>query len=517
MRVASANAQQAAATAAGHRAALRQALTPRPGVDQDEPTCPDKNQPYYSRPSLEGQLAVATTMHPDGRKSDRAPPSNGLVGKRVGRYVVDRLLGKGGMATVWRAVHEQLGGEVAIKVLAPEAVRGEEELERFFREAKVSAQLNHDHVVKVIDFARDPNVGSYIVMELLNGRGLDRVLSAEGPLEESRAVAFALQITDALAAAHAHGIVHRDLKPANIFVTKTLNTEIVKVMDFGIAKTPMSTALALTRPGEIYGTPLYMSPEQWDNADITEASDIYSFGIVLYEMLAGKPPLNGSVLTELVKNVVLREPPPLTLHRPNISPELDAIVLRCLRKQPSQRFANMRELREALERAQNRFDVTHTMNGAGLSGRRTARPRRPALFGFVTALGIGAVAAAATFAGVSWHRPLGLFGEKAPSAAVAEPTIAANTTHAAGIEIVPVPPPTATTVAGASAATPLGEQGSGPTAARPSTPTRAGVAPPSSMGRRARPGPSSTRPRETSPVKSPAAPPPDEDDLLRKE
>src|SRR5262249_40533834 len=153
------------------------------------------------------------------------------------------------------------------------------------------------------------------------GRGLDRVLSAEGPLEESRAVSFALQIADALAAAHAHGIVHRDLKPANIFVTKTLNTEILKVMDFGIAKTAMNTALALTRPGEIYGTPLYMSPEQWDNAAITEASDIYSFGIVLYEMLAGKPPLNGSVLTELVKNVVLREPPPLTLHRPTISPE----------------------------------------------------------------------------------------------------------------------------------------------------------------------------------------------------
>src|SRR6185369_12570703 len=112
----------------------------------------------------------------DGRPSERPPTSTNLVGRRVGRYVIDRFLGKGGMATVWRAVHEQLGGEVAIKILAPEAVRGEEELERFFREAKVSAQLNHDHVVKVIDFARDPSVGSYIVMELLNGRGLDRVL-----------------------------------------------------------------------------------------------------------------------------------------------------------------------------------------------------------------------------------------------------------------------------------------------------------------------------------------------------
>jgi serine/threonine-protein kinase len=310
-------------------------------------------------------LAVAETVPPgsgEAEESSKEPPSQSLVGRKIGRYIVDRLLGKGGMATVWRAVHEDLGGEVAIKILAPEAVRGEKELERFFQEAKVSAQLNHDHVVKVIDFARDPELGSYIVMELLNGRGLDRLLSAEGPLDEERAVSLALQITDALAVAHAHGIVHRDLKPANIFVTRTLGTEVIKVVDFGIAKLPSSRAMALTRPGEIYGTPLYMSPEQWDNGPITEASDIYSLGVVLYEMLAGKPPHNGSALTQLVVSVALSDPQPLSNHRCAISPELDAIVQRCLKKKPSDRFPTMRDLRDALERTRGtRFDITQTI------------------------------------------------------------------------------------------------------------------------------------------------------------
>src|SRR5262249_50624729 len=160
--------------------------------------------------------------------------------------------------------------------------------------------------------------------------------------DESRALALALQMTDALAAAHAHGIVHRDLKPANIFVTRTLGAEVVKVVDFGIAKLPTST-MSLTRPGEIYGTPRYMSPEQWDNGPITEASDIYSLGVVLYEMLAGKAPISGPAWTQLAINVAMNEVQPIATHRPSISPALDAIVLRCLRKKANERFASMRE------------------------------------------------------------------------------------------------------------------------------------------------------------------------------
>ena len=356
--------------------------------------------------------------------TETIPPGSGsLVGRRIGRYVIDGLLGKGGMATVWRAVHAELGGEVAIKILAPEAVRGEEEIQRFFREAKVSAQLNHDHVVRVIDFARDPELGAYIVMELLRGLNLDRVLRAEGPLEEGRAVALALQIADALVAAHAHGIIHRDLKPANIFVTRTLGAEVVKVVDFGIAKVPTSS-MSLTRPGEIYGTPRYMSPEQWEGAPITEASDIYSIGVVLYEMLAGKVPVTGPGWTQLAINVALNDIAPIATHRPGISPSIDAIVLRCLRKNPSERFGSMRELQEALERVRDGFDVTFPLPGGSIppiSSDASPNPRRRrSRWRFVPLLAtIATVAAGIGYVSGRWPESLRLLGSGRPASAPA--------------------------------------------------------------------------------------------------
>jgi serine/threonine-protein kinase len=481
-----------AATAAGHRAARERS---RDGEG--------------SNPN---PLSISTTAHSSGSGS-QAPS---LAGKRVGRYIVDRLLGKGGMATVWRAVHEQLGGEVAIKVLTPSSSgsNGEGELERFFREAKVSAMLNHDHVVKVIDFARDPEVGAYIVMELLNGRGLDRVLAAEGPMEEGRAVSLALQVTDALTAAHERGIVHRDLKPANIFVTRTVGTEIAKVMDFGIAKSPMSKAIALTQPGQICGTPLYMSPEQWDAGPISEASDIYSFGVVLYEMLSGKRPIDDASLTKLVKNVALKEPTPLSHYRPNVSPELAAIVQRCLRKRPEQRYSTMREVRDALERV-FRLGATQTMYGRALSSGVHVRPRRGLIALVASTVAIASLVAGGLFATGRWHpgrdasaaakdpaaltttEPAAPAGEVAASAA----TVSPNEQEATA----PSPPPTSRSVA----TTPSSNRSGGPAA--------------TASGRRGRPTPSSStsRPRAAGPSKSANAPSPapasTEDDLLRKD
>jgi serine/threonine-protein kinase len=459
---------QHAPTAAGHRGA----------------------RPRSSDPVSTSQvLAVAPTVQPAGARSEATPPSFSLVGKKVGRYVVDRLLGKGGMSTVWRAVHAELGGEVAIKVLAPEAVRGDEELERFFREAKVSAQLNHDHVVKVIDYARDPEVGSYIVMELLNGRSLDRVLTAEGPLEEGRSLALALQITDALIAAHANGIIHRDLKPANIFVTRTLGTEVVKVVDFGIAKLP-SSDVSLTRPGEIFGTPLYMSPEQWDHKPITEASDIYSLGVVLYEMLAGKPPINGKAVTQLLVNVATTEPPPISSHRPSISADLDAIVQRCLRKRPNERFASMRDLRDALERVRDGLDLTHTMSSLG-SAPWTVPPQprtmRRALIGVATLLlALTAAVVTVSFTGHHASSPAPTDTAPPPEEMLPPPTLE-------------LPTPSETSPS-ASTAQPSS-----------SAPTTRKAAPVTSV-RRARPAPTPSHAR----AKSSAAPR-GEDDLLRKD
>ncbi|AKU98212.1 serine/threonine protein kinase [Labilithrix luteola] len=294
---------------------------------------------------LDSVLAVAPTVTPT--VGPRSEVILDLVGRKLGKYVVRELIGQGGMATVWSAVHEELGGVVAIKLLDARLLDGDAP-ERFLREARVSAQLNHDHVVKVIDFARDPEFGSYIIMERLTGHPLDRVLASQGPLEERRVIALAMQIADALGAAHEAGIVHRDLKPGNVFLTRALGTEVVKVVDFGIAGVSAERTTLLTRSGAMFGTPLYMSPEQWDGVQVGPASDIYSLGVVMFEMLTGRLPIAAGALTEMAKKVALMEAPSMLTVRPDLSPELDAIVLRCLRKHRSERFASMRELAEAL-------------------------------------------------------------------------------------------------------------------------------------------------------------------------
>lgn len=296
--------------------------------------------------SLDSVLAVAPTVTPTvGPRSDAILD---LVGRKLGKYVVRELIGRGGMATVWGAVHEELGGVVAIKVLDARLLDGDAP-ERFLREARVSAQLNHDHVVKVFDFAKDPEFGSYIVMERLTGQPLDRVLASNGPLDERRVIAVAMQIADALGAAHESGIVHRDLKPGNVFMTRAFGSEVVKVVDFGIAGVSAERATVLTRSGAMFGTPLYMSPEQWDGIQVGPASDVYSLGVVMFEMLTGRLPISAGALTEMAKKVALQEAPSMLTVRPDLSPELDAIVLRCLRKQRSERFSSMRELTEALK------------------------------------------------------------------------------------------------------------------------------------------------------------------------
>jgi serine/threonine-protein kinase len=344
-------------------------------------------------------LAVAATVAPivdgDDDPTSRGPiPIADLSGVKLGNFVIEGLLGRGGMATVWSAVHQNLGSFVAIKILAPHITDTDEAQARFFREAKVSAQLAHAHVVKVIDFARDPNIGAYIVMERLSGDPLDRLLAETGPLPEERATSIALQIADALGAAHDLGIVHRDVKPANVFVTRSLGRDFVKVVDFGIAKLSLDRATALTRSGKLFGTPLYMSPEQWDDSEVGPASDIYSLGVVLYEMMTGRLPLSGSAMIEMAKQVALTQPRSMRVHRPELSSDIDAIVLRCLRKEPGERFASMAELTARLREAQGAYGVS--LRG----GRHERSTRRVAVL-----LTVGAVAVAALLAvGSPWTR-----------------------------------------------------------------------------------------------------------------
>ena len=212
------------------------------------------------------------------------------------KYRIEKRLGIGGMGTVYRARHLLIDRAVAIKVLNPRFVEDEAAQLRFRREARAAGRLQHANAVGVTDFGRTSDGYVYIVMELLEGRTLREVLAKEAPLDTARAVALMLQTAAAVAAAHDAGIIHRDLKPANIFIVQ--NSEVpavVKVLDFGIAKLAAEAlddddSKSLTLVGAMIGTPRYMSPEQCDGVELTPAADVYSLGVILYEMLTGVVP-----------------------------------------------------------------------------------------------------------------------------------------------------------------------------------------------------------------------------------
>jgi len=293
-------------------------------------------------------------------------PVDPLLGRTLDeKYQLEELLGIGGMGTVYRARHLFIDRPVAVKVLSPRFVEDEAAQLRFRREAKAAGRLQHANAVGVTDFGQTSDGYVYIVMELLQGRTLREVLAKEAPIETARSVALMLQTSAAVAAAHEAGIIHRDLKPANIFIVQSPDVPaIVKVLDFGIAKLAAESldeddSQTLTLVGAMIGTPRYMSPEQCDGVELTPAADVYSLGVILYEMLTGVVPFSGtSPLAIAVKHAseIPRRP---TEFVPSMSPALEEVVLHALEKAPEDRPANAAEFRDELLAVAEKLGLEH--------------------------------------------------------------------------------------------------------------------------------------------------------------
>jgi eukaryotic-like serine/threonine-protein kinase len=268
------------------------------------------------------------------------------------RYRLDRKLGEGGMATVYSGTDTVLRRRVAIKVLRPQYAADEEFVRRFYQEAESAARLSHPNIVNTYDVGREGDT-YYIVMELVDGPSLAEII-ADGALPEPVAIDYAAQICNGLAYAHRAGLLHRDIKPANILVTKD---DVVKLSDFGIARAVSQQTMALTKPGLVMGSVYYISPEQAQGHELHESSDLYSVGIVLYQMLTGKLPYTGeSPVTVALKHI--GDPVPmLDPDHTGASPALSAIVNKLLQKRPENRFHSASEVATALREARERPSV----------------------------------------------------------------------------------------------------------------------------------------------------------------
>jgi TolB-like protein/Flp pilus assembly protein TadD len=276
-----------------------------------------------------------------------------MIGQTLAHYRITDRLGAGGMGEVYRATDSKLGREVALKVLPAEMASSPERLERFRREARVVAALNHPHIVTIYSVEEADGV-HFLTMELVEGQPLDRVVP-EGGLPAPQILEIATALAEALAAAHEKGIVHRDLKPANVMVTSDGR---VKVLDFGLAKITASEQAASadselptdvqTREGVVMGTVPYMSPEQVSGLKVDHRTDVFSLGVLLYEMAAGRRPFQGRSSAELASAILRDTPPALEASRSDLPDGLRRVITRCLQKEPGDRFPTAREAAEAL-------------------------------------------------------------------------------------------------------------------------------------------------------------------------
>ncbi len=283
-------------------------------------------------------------MHPQ-------QPNQGLIGAKLfGDYTITRKLGEGGMGAVYLANQPTINQDIAIKVLHGKAAESEEIKERFNREARVISMLTHPNIIRVFIFGRTPQNLMYLAMEYVSGRSLRDELKL-GIMDELVAIKIVKQMCSALAESHDLGIVHRDLKPDNVLLTSFRGeNNFVKILDFGIAKiTNQSNEKQLTQAGIVYGTPEYLSPEQAQAKDLDNRTDIYSIGVMLYEMMTGKVPFESTSAVQILTMHVFNDPlPPSKMASRPISPTMEGIIMKAMAKDPNHRFQNALEMFQAL-------------------------------------------------------------------------------------------------------------------------------------------------------------------------
>lgn len=324
-----------------------------------------------------------------------------LEGRRLGRYQLGERLGQGGMGMVYSARADGEAGEVAVKLLFGAFTDDPEFLRRLHREAEVMASLEHPHIVRLLELGEEPGVGPYLAMQRAPGRDLRHVLD-QAPMPLPRALEHAAQVADALAHAHQRGIAHRDIKPENLVVDAEGR---IMVTDFGIARAVGGSRA--TRTGFIPGTPEYMAPEQFGQGAVGTAADVYSLGLVLYEMLTGLTPFRSDNVAEVIQRQVYQLPAAPSLIRPEVGPDLDRLVLACLAKAPEARPA-ARDVAAELRRLELAPPALPAPAGPQSIPTvqvpvRTEPPRRPSVLRFVPLV---LLAAAVVLLALAWQRIL---------------------------------------------------------------------------------------------------------------
>jgi serine/threonine-protein kinase len=330
------------------------------------------------------------------------PLPDPILGRTIGgRYLVEEKVGEGGMGTVYRARHEVVGRDVAIKFLSPELATDRAHRTRFLREARAANRINHEHIIDITDFGETDDGLVYLVMEFLVGTPINDVIRS-GPIDPMRVLRIALQAARALGRAHELDVVHRDIKPENVYLLHGYEGDFVKILDFGLAH--MKGELRVTATGIVFGTPEYMAPEQAKGKAPTASADLYSLGCMLYEMLTGQLPFEGQGTGMLLKH--MREPArPPSLVVPSIPAEVDALVLRLLEKEPEERFATAYDLASELERLRRVLSGASPSEGPGTSIPPPS-PGSQAASGLALNLSVAAPGSAKVEA---WERRLELF------------------------------------------------------------------------------------------------------------